>query len=99
MLDQNFGFEWHPYHIVSLILQFFLMLSCFIAIGVNLSQFICIGRFSAVSFQVLGHMKTVLVLSLGFLFFGKEGLNNLQVIIAMVLDRYSWNDMVWKRIC
>jgi hypothetical protein len=35
----------------------------------------------------------------GVLFFGKEGLNNLQVIIGMVLDRYSWNDMVWKRIC
>jgi hypothetical protein len=32
-------------------------------------------RFPIVSFQVLGHMKTVLVLSLGFLFFGKEGLN------------------------
>ncbi|XP_066355079.1 UDP-rhamnose/UDP-galactose transporter 4-like isoform X1 [Miscanthus floridulus] len=70
---------------------FFLTLSCFIAIGVNLSQFICIGRFSAVSFQVLGHMKTVLVLSLGFLFFGKEGLN-LQVVIGMVLAVLG---MIW----
>ncbi|GMJ06752.1 UDP-Rha/UDP-Gal transporter 3 [Hibiscus trionum] len=25
-----------------------------------MSQYLCIGRFSAVSFQVLGHMKTVL---------------------------------------
>jgi solute carrier family 35 protein E3 len=71
--------------------QFFLTLSCFIAIGVNLSQFICIGRFSAVSFQVLGHMKTVLVLSLGFLFFGKEGLN-LQVVLGMVLAVLG---MIW----
>ncbi|GJM88105.1 hypothetical protein PR202_ga04131 [Eleusine coracana subsp. coracana] len=70
---------------------FFLTLSCFIAIGVNLSQFICIGRFSAVSFQVLGHMKTVLVLSLGFLFFGKEGLN-LQVVVGMVLAVLG---MIW----
>nr|CAB3488968.1 unnamed protein product [Digitaria exilis] len=70
---------------------FFLVLSCFIAIGVNLSQFICIGRFSAVSFQVLGHMKTVLVLSLGFLFFGKEGLN-LQVVLGMVLAVIG---MIW----
>ncbi|PWZ40201.1 UDP-rhamnose/UDP-galactose transporter 6 [Zea mays] len=70
---------------------FFLALSCFIAIGVNLSQFICIGRFSAVSFQVLGHMKTVLVLSLGFLFFGKEGLN-LQVVLGMVLAVLG---MIW----
>jgi len=74
-----------------LILQFFLTLSCFIAIGVNLSQFICIGRFSAVSFQVLGHMKTVLVLSLGFVFFGKEGLN-LQVVLGMVLAVLG---MIW----
>ncbi|KAL8160487.1 hypothetical protein V2J09_002024 [Rumex salicifolius] len=61
---------------------FFIFLSCMIAIGTNLSQFICIGRFSAVTFQVLGHMKTILVLSLGFLFFGKEGLN-LQVVAGM----------------
>ncbi|CAN6344288.1 unnamed protein product [Urochloa humidicola] len=70
---------------------FFLTLSCFIAIGVNLSQFICIGRFSAVSFQVLGHMKTVLVLSLGFLFFGREGLN-LQVVLGMILAVLG---MIW----
>jgi len=75
----------------NLILQFFLTLSFFIAIGVNLSQFICIGRFSAVSFQVLGHMKTVLVLPLGFLFFGKEGLN-LQVVLGMVLAVLG---MIW----
>lgn len=60
----------------------FIFLSCTIAIGTNLSQFICIGRFTAVSFQVLGHMKTILVLVLGFLFFGKEGLN-LQVVFGM----------------
>lgn len=54
--------------------QIFIALSCLVAVGVNLSQFICIGRFTAVSFQVLGHMKTVLVLVLGFTFFGKEGL-------------------------
>ena len=40
-------------------------------------------------------MKTVLVLSLGFLFFGKEGLN-LQVVLGMLLaspcslDRFLW---------
>ena len=91
LLDQKILFDFHFYHSVSLILQFFLTLSCFIAIGVNLSQFICIGRFSAVSFQVLGHMKTVLVLSLGFLFFGKEGLN-LQVVLGMVLAVLG---MIW----
>ncbi|KAL8110453.1 UDP-rhamnose/UDP-galactose transporter 6-like [Apium graveolens] len=69
----------------------FLSLSCIIAIGTNLSQFICIGRFTAVSFQVLGHMKTILVLILGFLFFGKEGLN-IQVVIGMLIAIVG---MVW----
>ncbi|XP_059630449.1 UDP-rhamnose/UDP-galactose transporter 6 isoform X2 [Cornus florida] len=69
----------------------FIVLSCTIAVGTNLSQFICIGRFTAVSFQVLGHMKTILVLILGFLFFGKEGLN-LHVVIGMVIAVVG---MIW----
>ncbi|XP_058188820.1 UDP-rhamnose/UDP-galactose transporter 6 [Rhododendron vialii] len=69
----------------------FLILSCSIAVGTNLSQFICIGRFTAVSFQVLGHMKTILVLILGFIFFGKEGLN-LHVVVGMVIAVVG---MVW----
>ncbi|RYQ84783.1 hypothetical protein Ahy_B10g104262 isoform A [Arachis hypogaea] len=69
----------------------FIILSCSIAVGTNLSQFICIGRFTAVSFQVLGHMKTILVLILGFIFFGKEGLN-LQVILGMVI---AIAGMIW----
>ncbi|KAI4310717.1 hypothetical protein MLD38_035671 [Melastoma candidum] len=69
----------------------FLILSCTIAVGTNLSQFICIGRFSAVSFQVIGHMKTILVLILGFIFFGKEGLS-IQVMLGMVVAVIG---MVW----
>ncbi|XP_010906037.1 UDP-rhamnose/UDP-galactose transporter 6-like [Elaeis guineensis] len=70
---------------------FFIILSCTIAVGTNLSQFICIGRFTAVSFQVLGHMKTILVLVLGFIFFGKEGLN-LHVVLGMILAVVG---MIW----
>ncbi|KAI9108624.1 hypothetical protein K1719_020271 [Acacia pycnantha] len=70
---------------------FFIILSCCIAVGTNLSQFICIGRFTAVSFQVLGHMKTILVLILGFLLFGKEGLN-LQVVLGMAIAILG---MIW----
>ncbi|XP_021733629.1 UDP-rhamnose/UDP-galactose transporter 6-like isoform X2 [Chenopodium quinoa] len=68
-----------------------IILSCIIAIGTNLSQFICIGRFTAVSFQVLGHMKTILVLILGFVFFGKEGLK-LQVVVGMMIAVLG---MIW----
>ncbi|KAJ0985266.1 hypothetical protein J5N97_003622 [Dioscorea zingiberensis] len=70
---------------------FFIILSCTIAVGTNLSQFICIGRFTAVTFQVLGHMKTILVLVLGFIFFGKEGLN-LHVVLGMIL---AVAGMIW----
>ncbi|XP_022922419.1 UDP-rhamnose/UDP-galactose transporter 6-like [Cucurbita moschata] len=69
----------------------FIILSCSIAVGTNLSQFICIGRFTAVSFQVLGHMKTILVLVMGFFFFGKEGLN-MQVVLGMVIAVIG---MIW----
>lgn len=72
-------------------LQSLIVLSCTIAVGTNLSQFICIGRFTAVSFQVLGHMKTILVLILGFIFFGKEGLNH-QVVIGMFIAILG---MIW----
>ncbi|KAL8473727.1 hypothetical protein ACS0TY_030541 [Phlomoides rotata] len=78
------------YHYTSTTL-IFIGLSCAIAIGTNLSQFICIGRFTAVSFQVLGHMKTIFVLTLGFLFFGKEGLN-LHVIVGMMVAIVG---MIW----
>ncbi|KAE9466146.1 hypothetical protein C3L33_01944, partial [Rhododendron williamsianum] len=71
--------------------QYFIILSCTIAIGTNLSQFICIGRFSALTFQVLGHMKTILILTLGFIFFGKEGLN-LHVVLGMVIAILG---MIW----
>jgi len=78
----------YDYNTASLI---FIILSCTIAVGTNLSQFICIGRFTAVSFQVLGHMKTILVLILGFFFFGKEGLN-LHVVLGMVIAVVG---MIW----
>lgn len=76
---------------VGCFLQFFIVLSCVIAVGTNLSQFICIGRFTAVTFQVLGHMKTVLVLVLGFFLFGREGMN-LQVVLGMILAILG---MIW----
>ncbi|KAH7525076.1 hypothetical protein FEM48_Zijuj06G0186700 [Ziziphus jujuba var. spinosa] len=73
------------------VIQMFIFLSCTIAVGTNLSQFICIGRFTAVSFQVLGHMKTILVLIMGFFFFGKEGLN-LHVVFGMIIAVFG---MIW----
>ena len=70
--------------------QLFISLSCALAVFCNLSQYICIGRFSAVSFQVLGHMKTVCVLLLGWMFFDstlnfKNIMGMLMAVLGMVL--------------
>lgn len=72
---------------------FFILLSCTLAVFCNVSQYLCIGRFSAVTFQVLGHMKTVCVLTLGWILFdsvltGKNMMGMLMAIIGMIT--YSW---------
>ncbi|CAH9074853.1 unnamed protein product [Cuscuta epithymum] len=72
---------------------FFILLSCSLAVFCNISQYLCIGRFSAVSFQVLGHMKTVCVLTLGWLLFDSELtmkniMGMLTAVVGMVI--YSW---------
>lgn len=74
-------------------MQFFILLSCSLAVFCNMSQYLCIGRFSATSFQVLGHMKTVCVLILGWLLFDSAlTLKNIMGMIIAVLGMvvYSW---------
>ncbi|OVA09300.1 Triose-phosphate transporter domain [Macleaya cordata] len=72
---------------------FFILLSCSLAVFCNVSQYLCIGRFSATSFQVLGHMKTVCVLTLGWILFDSElTLKNILGMAVAVLGMviYSW---------
>eukprot|EP00250_Pteridium_aquilinum_P010719 c19586_g4_i1 orf=582-1343(-) len=45
----------------------FIVLSCLISVSVNFSTFLVIGRTSPVTYQVLGHLKTCLVLAFGYL--------------------------------
>ncbi|CAA0813550.1 Nucleotide/sugar transporter family protein [Striga hermonthica] len=44
----------------------FILLSCMIAVFVNFSTFLVIGKTSPVTYQVLGHLKTCLVLAFGY---------------------------------
>lgn len=77
-----------------------ILLSCSLAVFCNVSQYLCIGRFSAVSFQVLGHMKTVCVLTLGWLLFDSELTfkNIMGMVIAVVgMVIYSWAVEVEKQ--
>eukprot|EP00762_Andalucia_godoyi_P007458 ANDGO_07825.mRNA.1 UDP-galactose transporter 2 len=49
---------------------FLFLLSCCMAFLVNACSFVLIGKFSALTYQVIGHSKTVLVLAIGFVVFG-----------------------------
>ncbi|CAI5480655.1 unnamed protein product [Closterium sp. Yama58-4] len=70
-------YHYQPYAIV------FITLSCCLAVVCNLSAFLCIGKFSASTYQVLGHMKTVLVLVLGVLLF--DSAISLKAILGMCI--------------
>lgn len=79
----------------------FILLSCALAVFCNISQYLCIGRFSATSFQVLGHMKTVCVLTLGWLLFDSELTfkNIAGMVIAVVgMVIYSWAVELEKKL-
>ena len=44
----------------------YIALSCLIAVSVNFSTFLVLGKCDAVTYQVLGHLKTMLILLMGF---------------------------------
>ncbi|KAK3023118.1 hypothetical protein RJ639_042707 [Escallonia herrerae] len=55
-----FAYKYSP------IVSGFIILSCLIAVSVNFSTFLVIGKTSPVTYQVLGHLKTCLVLGFGY---------------------------------
>lgn len=88
------------FFLISKRVQLFILLSCSLAVFCNVSQYLCIGRFSATSFQVLGHMKTLCVLTLGWLLFDVEmTLKNITGMVLAVAGMliYSWAVEVEKK--
>lgn len=74
---------------------FWMLLSCSIAILVNISQFMVLGRFTAVTYQVLGHSKTILVLVGGWLVF-REVISSKQAGgMAMAVAGMVWYVEEW----
>ncbi|KAJ8768695.1 hypothetical protein K2173_023599 [Erythroxylum novogranatense] len=55
-----FAYKYSP------IVSAFIILSCVISVSVNFSTFMVIGKTSPVTYQVLGHLKTCLVLAFGY---------------------------------
>ncbi|KAJ9698876.1 hypothetical protein PVL29_007784 [Vitis rotundifolia] len=71
----------------------FIVLSCLISVSVNFSTFLVIGKTSPVTYQVLGHLKTCLVLAFGYVllhdpFSWRNILGILIALIGMVLYSY-----------
>jgi solute carrier family 35 protein E3 len=52
--------------------------TCFFAIAVNIVTYALIGKTSAVTFQVVGHLKTVLTLLGGYFLFDRSNSNSNQ---------------------
>lgn len=74
------------YQLLLSALQVFIILSCLISISVNFSTFLVIGKTSPVTYQVLGHLKTCLVLAFGYILLQDpfSWRNILGIMIAMV---------------
>mmetsp|Transcript_10169 Transcript_10169/g.19915 ORF Transcript_10169/g.19915 Transcript_10169/m.19915 type:complete len:362 (+) Transcript_10169:303-1388(+) len=54
-------------------LPILILISCILAVSVNVHSFALIGKTSAVTFQVVGHGKTCLILASGYLMHVSEG--------------------------
>ena len=78
---------------------FVALLSCCIAIAVNFSTFLVIGKCDAVTYQVLGHLKTMLVLAFGFLMLNNpvSAKNILGILVALIgMVAYAHYEMLDK---
>ncbi|KAL0919526.1 hypothetical protein M5K25_011624 [Dendrobium thyrsiflorum] len=73
LTKQNvFAFKYTPEVLV------FIVVSCLISVSVNFSTFLVIGKTSPVTYQVLGHLKTCLVLAFGY---------------VLLRDPFSWRNI------
>jgi len=59
-------FEWNVEVIISI------LVSCVLALAVNISNYLVLSKTSPLTYQVLGHLKTILVIILGFVLFGNQ---------------------------
>ncbi|KAE8667462.1 hypothetical protein F3Y22_tig00112408pilonHSYRG00037 [Hibiscus syriacus] len=88
LTNQNvFAFKYTPQ------VLFFIVLSCMISVSVNFSTFMVIGKTSPVTYQVLGHLKTCLVLAFGYIllrdpFSWRNILGIMIAVVGMILYSY-----------
>merc|ERR1712070_1124321 len=63
-----------------------ILLSCFLALLVNISNYLLIGKSTMVLQQMMSHLKTILVVAFGFFMFTPRSvtLNLLGVVVALI---------------
>jgi len=68
----------------------YIVVSCLFALGVNISNYLVLGKTSPLTYQVLGHLKTVLILILGFTVFNVM----LHITVMYLLLRVTFDGYV-----
>uniref|UniRef100_A0A0E0JQE6 Sugar phosphate transporter domain-containing protein n=1 Tax=Oryza punctata TaxID=4537 RepID=A0A0E0JQE6_ORYPU len=71
----------------------FIILSCLISVSVNFSTFLVIGKTSPVTYQVVGHLKTCIILGFGYVLFNdpfswRNIFGILLALLGMILYSY-----------
>ncbi|EFC45261.1 predicted protein, partial [Naegleria gruberi] len=75
------------------------IISCFAAFVVNIAGYLVIGKLSPLTFQVLGHAKTISILIGGYLFFGNDkpmNVNHIVGIAVAVLGTIAYSYFKYK---
>lgn len=81
----------------------FIVMSCLISVSVNFSTFLVIGKTSPVTYQVLGHLKTCLVLAFGYIllrdpFSWRNILGIMVALVGMVLYSYYCSKETQRKV-
>ena len=82
--DTILGYNWTP------IAAFIIVLSAVLSLMVNLSTFLMIGATSSLTFNVVGHVKTLIVLVIGATFFGDVMTTGRLTGIAIAMTGIVW---------
>merc|ERR1712006_58455 len=64
---------------------FWILLSCILALGVNITNYLVLGKTSPLTYQVLGHVKTILLLIISFYLFSYNLVKNNIMGIAIAM--------------
>mmetsp|Transcript_13236 Transcript_13236/g.40038 ORF Transcript_13236/g.40038 Transcript_13236/m.40038 type:complete len:106 (+) Transcript_13236:915-1232(+) len=71
-----------------------ILISCVLALGVNVSNYLVLGKTSPLTYQVIGHLKTILTISFGILVLGHDtNAKNLSGIAIAMLGVVSYSEV------